>query len=117
MFKLWVSLFESSAINSLVGKSARNSAEFRYYSDSGPFPCQNFDQNFVFPIIKLVPANLEHGILSAINSSEFIHWKKFPSFFILPAKITSTRFPSKTSRCNFGGMIIFPTKITSTCFE
>jgi hypothetical protein len=57
-----------------------------------------------FLIVKLVPANLEHvpGILEyfpaileyfpAINSSDFMHRKRFPPFFIFPAKITSTHF-------------------------
>jgi hypothetical protein len=35
-------------IDSLVGKSARNSAEFQDYSDSGPFELQNFHHNFIF---------------------------------------------------------------------
>ncbi len=40
-----------------------------------------------------------------------MHQKKFLPCFILPAKITSTCFQSKMSRCNFGGMIIFPPKL------
>jgi hypothetical protein len=44
----------------LVGKSARNSAEFRNYSDPGPFELQNFHRKFIFPILKCVPANSEH---------------------------------------------------------
>ncbi len=36
--------------------------------------------------------------------------------FRLP-KWHHTHFPSKSSRCNFGGMIILPAKITSTHFE
>jgi hypothetical protein len=64
----------------LVGKSARNSAEFHDCSDSGPFELRNFHWNFIFPIIKCVLANLEHvptGSESspAINSSNFMNCK------------------------------------------
>jgi hypothetical protein len=100
----------------LVGKSAQNSVEFRNYSDSGPFSCRNFDWNFVFPIVKHVPANSEHvpdvlEYFPAIDSPDFMHQKKFLSFFMLPTKITSTCLPSKTDSCNFCGMVIFPPKL------
>ncbi len=42
---------------SLVGKSARNSAEFYDYSGSGPFELWNVYQNFMFLIVKCVLAN------------------------------------------------------------
>jgi hypothetical protein len=59
--------------------------DFRNYSNSGAFSCKNFDQNVVFLIVKLVPANSEHvpAVLEdfpAINSSNFMHWKEFPPF-------------------------------------
>jgi hypothetical protein len=44
----------------LVGKSIQNPAEFRDHSDSGPFELQNFHRNFIFLIVKCVPANSEH---------------------------------------------------------
>jgi hypothetical protein len=78
-------------VGGLVGKSARNSAEFCNYSDSGPFELQNFHQNFIFLIIKCVPANSEHvpaGLKSspAIDSSNFMNWKTVaPSFFEMAA--------------------------------
>ncbi len=70
----------------LVGKSARNSMEFRNYSDSGPFELRNFHLNFIFLIVKCVPANLEHvpaGSESSptIDSSNFTNQKMFPPFF------------------------------------
>ncbi len=74
----------------LVGKSAWNSAEFCNYFDSVPFSCQNFDRNFVFRIIKHVPAKSEHvptvlEYFPAINSSNFMHQRKFlPFLFCLP---------------------------------
>ncbi len=43
---------------SSVGKSARNSAKFCNYSNYGPFELRNFYQNFIFLIVKFVPANL-----------------------------------------------------------
>jgi hypothetical protein len=63
----------------LVGKSA----EFRDYSDSRPFELWNFHQNFIFPIVKCVLANLEHvpaGWESSpsIDSSNFMNRKMFP---------------------------------------
>jgi hypothetical protein len=76
---------------SLVGKSARNSAEFRDYSHSGPFELWNFHRNFIFLIVKCVPANLEHipaGSESspAIDSFNFMNRKMFlPSFFEMAA--------------------------------
>jgi hypothetical protein len=75
----------------LVGKSAWNSAEFRDYSDSGPFELWNFHPNFIFPIVKCVPANLEHvpaGSESSpgIDSSNFMNRKMFlPSFYEMAA--------------------------------
>ncbi len=42
---------------------------------------------------------------------------KFGGMIILPAKMTSTHFPSKTIGCSIGNMIVFPAKISSTCFE
>jgi hypothetical protein len=46
-------------LSSLVGKSAWNSVEICNYSDSGPVELRNFHRNFIFPIIKCVPANME----------------------------------------------------------
>jgi hypothetical protein len=60
----------------LVGKSARISAEFRDYSDSEPFELQNFHRNFIFPIVKCVPANLEH-IPASLESSPTIDSPNF----------------------------------------
>ncbi len=73
-------------LNSLVRKSARNSAEFQDYSNSGTFEVWTFHQNFTFLIVKCVPANSEHfpaGLESfpAIDSSDFMNWKRFPPFF------------------------------------
>ncbi len=86
----------AAAAETLVGKTGRNSSEFRDYSDSGPFQLQNFHRNFVFPIVKYVPANFEHILTSsksspAIDSSDFMHWKPFPPSVFWPGKITSTR--------------------------
>ncbi len=66
----------------LVGKSGRNSAEFRDYSGSRPFELRNFHQNFIFPVVKCVPANSElipAGSESspAINSFNFMNQKMF----------------------------------------
>jgi hypothetical protein len=77
---------------SLVGKSARNSTEFHNYSDSGPFELQNFHWNFIFPIVKFVPANAEHvpaGSESSptINSSDFMHWKTFLLYLFVASGI------------------------------
>jgi hypothetical protein len=93
---------------SLIGKSAWNSAEFCNHSNSRPISHWNFDGNFVFHNVKHVPADSEHvptvlEYFPTINSSDFMHQKKFLPFFILLLKITSTCFPSKTSRCYFGG--------------
>jgi hypothetical protein len=41
----------------LVGESAQNSAEFRKYSNFGPFELRNVHWNLIFPTIKFVPAN------------------------------------------------------------
>jgi hypothetical protein len=76
----------------LVGKSARNTAEFRDYSDSGPFELRNFHRNFIFPIVKCVPANLEHvptGSESspAIDSSDFMNRKTFPLYLSVASGI------------------------------
>jgi hypothetical protein len=76
----------------LVGKSVRNSAKFRNSSDSGPFEPRNFHQNFIFLIIKCVPANSEHissGFESfpTINSSNFMNPETFPpSVFFLACR-------------------------------
>jgi hypothetical protein len=72
----------------LVGKSGQNSVEFCDYSNSGPSPPLNVDQNFIFLIVKLVPANSEHisailEYLFAIDSSNFMHRKRFPPFLIV----------------------------------
>jgi hypothetical protein len=71
--------------NSLVGKSVRNSAEFHNKSNFGPFELRNFHRNFIFPIVKCVPANSQHVSSSsesypAINSSNFMNQKTFPLF-------------------------------------
>jgi hypothetical protein len=70
-------------IHFLVGKSARKSVEFRNYSNYGPFELRNFHQNFIFLIVKCVPANLEHVPASSesspiIDSSNFMNRKTFP---------------------------------------
>jgi hypothetical protein len=72
----------AGAAASLVGKSIWNSVEFRDYSNSGPFELQNFHQNFIFLIVKYVPANSEHVSSSlesspAIDSSDFMNRKTF----------------------------------------
>jgi hypothetical protein len=83
----------------LVGKSVPNPAESHRYSDSGPFELRIFHLNFIFPIAKCVPANLERipsGLEStlAINSSDFMNRKTFLFFeFFWPAKMTSTHIP------------------------
>jgi hypothetical protein len=75
----------------LVGKSARNSAEFRDYSNSGPFELRNFHWNFIFPIVEWVPANMDHfpaGLKSspAIDYYNFMNRKTIaPSFFEMAA--------------------------------
>jgi hypothetical protein len=76
----------STALAVLVGKSARISAEFHDYFDSGPFELLNFHRNFIFPIIKCVPANSEHvpaGSESspANDSSDCMNRKTFPPFY------------------------------------
>jgi hypothetical protein len=76
----------------LVRKSARNSTEFRNYSDSGQFSHQNFDQNFGFPIIKHVPTNLD---MLRLFQNTFLPStlplsstrKKFPHFLFCPLKL------------------------------
>ncbi len=75
----------------MVGKSAQNSVEFRDYSYSGPFELWNFHRNFIFLIVKCVPANWEHVLAGsesspAIDSSNFMNRKMFPpSFFEMAA--------------------------------
>ncbi len=69
----------------LVGKSNQNSAEFRDYSKSRPFEPHNFHRNFIFLIVKCVPANSEQVSSSsesspAINSSNFMNRKTFPLY-------------------------------------
>jgi hypothetical protein len=59
-----------------VGKSAGNSAEFCNYSDSGPFELRNFHRNVIIPIVKCVPANLEH-VPAGLESSPTIHFSVF----------------------------------------
>ncbi len=80
----------------LVGKSVRNSTEFRNQSNSRPFELQNFHQNFIFPIVKCVPANSEHiffrfGILSLHLFFQFHESENVPniSFFWPTMKISS----------------------------
>ncbi len=83
----------------LVGKSVWNPAKFCNYSDSGPFELWNLHWNFIFPIVKCVPANSEHvssGSESSptINSSDFMNRKTFlPFVFFWPTKMTSTCSP------------------------
>ncbi len=91
----------------LVGKSARNSVEFRNYSSSGPFELQNFHRNFIFMIVKCVPANLEHilaGLESspAIDSYNFIFHESenFPAFYFFGPLLSHLLI---LSRCNNGG--------------
>ncbi len=76
----------------LVGKLVWNSTEFCNYSNSGPFELRNFHWNFIFPIIKCVPANSEHfssGLESspAINSSNFMNRKTFPLYMSVASGI------------------------------
>jgi hypothetical protein len=87
-------------LRNLVGKSGRNSLEFRNFSDSRPFELWNFHWNFIFPIVKFVLANLEHIPPSSessptINSSFFMHRKMFPLFLIVASKIVTPRVASK----------------------
>jgi hypothetical protein len=87
--------------HSLVGKSTQNCAEFHNYSNSGPFFCLNFDWNFVFRIVKLVPAESEQVPAILVfyptnNVLDFMHWKRFLPLIIFPAKITSTCFASQS---------------------
>jgi hypothetical protein len=70
------------ANQTLVGKFAWNSVEFHDYSNSGPFELRNCCRNFIFLIVKCVPANLEHVLPSlesspAIDSSDFMNQKTF----------------------------------------
>ena len=63
-----------------------------------PFELWNFHRNFIFWIIKCVPANSEHvfsGLESspAINSSDFMNQKMFPLYLsgaLFCAEPTST---------------------------
>jgi hypothetical protein len=76
----------------LVGKLAWNSAEFRDYSNSRPFKLQNFHRNFIFPIMKCVPANSAHvpaGSESSptIGSSNFMNRKTFPLYLSVASGI------------------------------
>jgi hypothetical protein len=106
----------------LVGKSIQNLTEFRNYSNSGPFQLQNFQRNFIFLIIKCVPANLEHvpsGLESSpsIDSSSFMNRKMFPHFvFSWPAKMTSTRLPQPVDPMiiNCMDMGIIPGKVLAS---
>jgi hypothetical protein len=84
----------------LAGKSGRNSAEFHNYTNSGPLELWNFNQNFIFPIVKFVLANTEHvptGLESSpgINSSNFMHRKMFLLFLIVASKIVTPQVASK----------------------
>jgi hypothetical protein len=60
------------------------------------FELQNFHWNFIFPIVKCVPANSEHISSSsesspAIDSSNFMNLKTFPpSVIFLPSKKISS---------------------------
>ncbi len=91
----------------LVGKSGRNSAEFRDCYNFGHFQHRNFHPNFIFWIVKFIPANLEHVPASlesspTIDSSDFMHWKMFTLFMIVASKIVTLRVASKieTQRTN-----------------
>jgi hypothetical protein len=77
---------------SLVGKSVRNSVEFRNYSNSGPFELRNFHRNFIFLMGKCVPTNSEHissGLESSptIDTSDFMNWKTFPLYMSMASGI------------------------------
>jgi hypothetical protein len=77
----------------LVGKSAWNSVEFCNYSNSRPFELWNFHQNFIFSIVKCVPANSEHipagsECSPTIDSSNFMNQKMFPLNMSLTSGIT-----------------------------
>ena len=77
---------------SLVGISVWNSAEFRNKSDSRPFELRNFYRNFIFLIVKCVPANSKHifsGLESspAIYSSNFMNWTIFPQYLSVASGI------------------------------
>ncbi len=86
----WVRFWGSGSL--LVGKSIRNSAKFHNYSNSGPFELHNFHRNFIFLIVKCVPANSEHisfGSESspAIHSSNFMNRKTFPLYMSVASVI------------------------------
>jgi hypothetical protein len=77
----------------LVRKSARNSAEFRDIPIPDLLNSRGFIRNFIFLIVKCVPANLEHissGSESSpiIDSSDFMNQKMFPphQYFFGPPK-------------------------------
>ncbi len=113
---LWRSTMESTG---LVGKSGWNSVEFCNYSDSGCFQLRNIHRNFIFLILKFVPANSEHVSASSesspsIDSSNFMHRKMFLPFSFMARQNYIYSFWVDV---NFGGMIILPAKITFTCFE
>ncbi len=76
----------------LVGKSVQNSVEFRNKSNFGPFELRNSHQNFIFLIVKCVPANSEHNSSGsesspAINSSNFMNQKMFPLYMSVASGI------------------------------
>jgi hypothetical protein len=94
-------LAKNTMVGLLVGKSGQNSAEFCHYSDSRPFHPQSFHQNFIIPIIKYVPAKLEHvptvlEYFPAIYSSIFMHQKKNLAIFLFcPQKLHLLAFQVK----------------------
>jgi hypothetical protein len=85
----------------LVGKSGWNSVVFHNNSDSRPYSARNSDQNFIFWIVKLVPANSEHvptilEYFPTIDSPNFMHRKRFPPFLIV-SKSNAQHAPTLTS--------------------
>jgi hypothetical protein len=57
-----------------------------------PFELQNFHQNFIFPIVKCVPADSEHvpsgsESSAAINFSNFMNWKTLPLYMSVASGI------------------------------
>jgi hypothetical protein len=77
--------YRGVSIPGLLGKSTWKSVEFCNYSNSGPFELLNFHQNFIFPIVKCVPADLEHVPVGSessptIDSFDFMNQKMFPLY-------------------------------------
>jgi hypothetical protein len=99
------SIKEMTMAAGLVGKSIWNSSEFHNYSDSGPFELWNLHQNFIFLIVKCVPANSEHVSSSlesspAIDSSNFMNQKMFSGLRHIPASVVHALTALMYSKAN-----------------